>query len=155
MTATGQQTGPTRRRVLALAVLAPLAPLTACSADDGPPAPPPPPDPDIALRATAVQRELGLIAAYDATLAAAAPVVAARYAPVRAEHATHLAALLDQAAAPPAPAVGTRRTRDQLVVLERAAATAHATAARTASAGLAQVFASLAAAEAAHEIALA
>ena len=73
--------------------------LAACT---GSPAPRPAVvDPDVALRAGAVERELRLVAAYDAVLAAR-PNEAARLLPLRAEHVAHVVAL---GAEPPPAAV--------------------------------------------------
>lgn len=162
-----------RRTLLGAALAVPLsASLAACSAADDSPAPVVNADPDVALRDAAIVRESGLLMAYDAALAAT-PASAARLAPLRAEHAVHLAALQDLASplpSAPVPTPGPSGTSDTpdtpdtpgtpgtsqaaLVQVERAAGKAHASAARTASPALAQVLASLAAAEASHEVAL-
>jgi hypothetical protein len=139
------------------------AALVACTPGTEPdgPLPPPPVDPDVALREQATARESALIAAYDAAIAGA-PALAGRLAPLRAEHAAHLAALQEPAAGATAggpattmPVRPARPTTATLVAAERSAARAHALGARTASPALAQVLASLAASEASHEIALA
>ena len=139
---------PTRRTVLSAGAVGLAAGCTSSHRTAGPSRP----DPDVALTAAAVGRERALLAAYDAALAAA-PARATTLALVRAEHAAHLAALgvgpaASAAAAPASPAPS------DLAGAERAAAAAHAAAAVTASPRLAQVLASLAASEAAHQVAL-
>ncbi len=138
---------PTRRALLT-AVAAGTA--AGCTGRPRPSERPAAVDPDVALRAAAVARERGLLAAYDAALQAA-PDRAARLAPLRAEHAAHLAALGETgsaAAAVPAPA-GT------LPAVERAAAQEHARDTAAASPQLAALLAQLAASEASHPVALA
>lgn len=144
-----------RRALLGLAAAVPLA---ACTADDGPPAPP---DPDDLLRAAAVERERGLLQRYDAA-ALGVPALAARLAPVRAEHAQHLAVLLGTpspspaASAPAAPKPTDAATAlAALVRAEREAAAAHGQAALEASRELAGLLASLSASETSHPVALA
>ena len=115
-----------------------------------------PVDPDVAARAAAVQREQALVTGYDQALLAA-PSLASRLAPLRADHVAHLAAL---GATPPVassaphvaqlPAAVLRGLRS----LEHSAADGHATAAATTSRRLAPVLASLAACEASHGVAL-
>lgn len=139
---------PSRRQVLAAAAVGPIA---ACTA----PTPPPPVNPDDARRAAAVLREQGLLAAYDALLAAT-PALTAKLTGLRAEHTAHLAAL---GGAPgstvPSPAVSSQVvTVTQLVAMERGAAAAHAADALTASRLLAPVLASLSASESSHIVAL-
>lgn len=144
---------PTRRAVLASGLLLPVA---ACTSSEPAPVRPVPVDPDVALRAAAVARERGLLAAYDAALQQD-PARAERLVPLRAEHAAHLAALGEQEApstvspapAPPSPLGG------DLATAERAAAAAHAEATAAASPALAAVLAQLAASEASHPVALA
>lgn len=159
----GCQVPLTRRSAFAAAG---LAVVTACTSRERS-APAPAVDPDDALRSSAVAREQALLVAYDDALAAA-PALAARIAPLRAEHATHLAALLGPTSSPspapsaPTPSTPTSSTPSQapgslllgLVVLERATASAHASAALTASRRLAPVLASLAACEASHVVVL-
>lgn len=158
---------PTRRAVLSAGAVGLVA---ACTRSHRPPSAgrPARPDPDVALTAAAVDRELALLAAYDAALAAT-PALASRLAPLRAEHAEHLSALgsgparksTPSPATDPAPDAGPGGTgprgvqaRRSLVTVELAAAAAHAAAALTASARLAAVLASLAASEASHQVAL-
>lgn len=139
-----------RRALLGLAA---TVPLTACtSSDEGPP---PLPDPDDLLRDAAVGREQALLRQYDAALLAL-PDLAPRLAPVRAEHAEHLAALLGAApSAAPTAAPGAPVTLAALAVAERQAAAAHGQAALEASRELAGLLASLSASEASHPVALA
>lgn len=138
-----------RRTLLGLAAATPLA---ACTRQDGPP---PLPDPDVALRAAAIEREHGLLARYDAALVAL-PDLALRLAPVRAEHAEHLAALLgaEPSTAPPARSAPPATLAD-LVAAEREAGIAHARAALEASRALAALLASLSASETSHPVVLA
>jgi hypothetical protein len=146
--------GLSRRALLGLAAVGPLA---ACTREAPAPVPP---DPDDLLRSAAADRERALLREYDAALLAL-PALAARLAPVRAEHAAHLAALLGPeptatgqpaaTTAPPAEPASVQR----LVAAERAAATAHGGAALEASQQLAGLLASLAASEASHPVALA
>jgi hypothetical protein len=164
---------PSRRSVLRAGLALPLPLLAGCT-DPGPPAPPPPPDPDIALHDAAVAREQELLAAYDAGLLAA-PGLAPRLAPLRAQHAEHLAVLETADPAPPpsaAPSASASPTAApsvpappaapadpaivlaELVVLENDAGAAHADAAVEASRELAPVLATLAASEASHRVAL-
>ena len=156
---------PTRRAVLAAGL---LLPLTACTGTSVPP-PPPPVDPDVALRAAALSRERGLLALYDRVLADRAaladPAVVARLAPLRADHAVHLAALEvpvpDSAtrgttAPTPSPAAGPATspagpvTLHELATAERVAAADGLRALVTASRELAVVLASVCACEATH-----
>ncbi len=117
-------------------------------------------DPDLALRAAAVLRERELLAAYDAALVDH-PALRAVLAPLREDHAVHLARLEELTdpvmsptpSAPPvvapvkdAPAARRTALRGQ----ERAAQAAHRDAAITASRSLAPLLASLAACEASH-----
>lgn len=153
---------PTRRAVLSAGAVGLVA---ACTARRPPGAVRPArPHPDVALTAAAVSRELALLTAYDAALAAT-PALASRLAPLRAEHAEHLRALgagpagnptASPAPAPaPEPARGAGgQARSSLATAERTAAAAHAAATVTASARLAAVLASLAASEASHQVAL-
>ncbi len=144
---------PTRRVLLSAGAVGLVA---ACTPSHRPPSASRParPDPDVALTAAAVDRELTLLAAYDAALAAT-PALASRLAPLRSEHAEHLMALragpapVGSAATSPTPV-----TRTSLRAAELAAAAAHAAAAVTASDRLAAVLASLAASEASHQVAL-
>ena len=164
---------PTRRAVLlAVPAAVALAALSSCSSGHDAPAPPPAAEPDVALRAAAVARERVLIRAYDAALLAV-PSLTDRLLVLRAEHHTHLTALgaapgspAASPAAPgpalllpsplplPAPGVATARLAG-LRSAERVAGSGHTADLRTASAGLAVVLATLAASEAAHEVALA
>lgn len=137
-----------RRALLGLAAAVPLAACT--SSDEGPP---PAPDPDDLLRDAAVGRERALLRQYDAALVAL-PDLAVTLAPVRAEHAQHLAALLGaEPSTTPAPVVPV--TLAALVAAERQAAAAHGQAALEASRELAGLLASLSASEASHPVALA
>ena len=158
----------TRRQVLGTGALLLVAGCTAAPA----PAPAPAPvDPDDALRAAATARERVLLQAYDAALLAA-PSLAARLAPVRAEHGEHLAALTGPAPSGPpgtstpestpdgaAPVPATPATPATvlagLVRDERAAAAGHAGAVGAASRPLAALLAVLAASEASHLVVLA
>lgn len=159
------RTGPTpsRRAVLASVLAAPAAvALGGCTADSDPPLPP---DPDDLLRAAAVERERSLLQEYDAVLLVL-PALAPRLSPLRAQHAEHLAVLLDPAS--PSPAASSAATPPPevpppptaaaaltgLVAAERAAADAHATAALEASRELAGLLAALAASEHSHPVEL-
>ena len=158
----------TRRQVLGTGALLLVA---GCTAEPAPAPAPAPVDPDDALRAAATARERVLLQAYDAALLAA-PSLAARLAPVRAEHAEHLAALTGPAPSGPpgtsppgstpdgaAPVPATPAT--PAVVLaglvrdERAAAAGHAREVGAASRPLAALLAVLAASEASHLVVLA
>lgn len=152
---------PTRRAVLSAGAVGLVAACTPARRAPGA-VRPARPDPDVALTAAAVDRELALLTAYDAALAAA-PALASRLAPLRAEHAEHLRALgagpAGNPTASPAPAPAPARgaggqARSSLATAERTAAAAHAAASVTASARLAAVLASLAASEASHQVAL-
>jgi len=161
--------GPDRRSVLIGAALLPLA---ACTADPAP-SPPAPADPDDLLRRAAVQRERELLEQYDAVLGAL-PALAARLAPVRAEHAVHLGALLPDepvvgpsaSASPstpssPPPSASPPAAPDPASALaglsaaEAAAGAAHSGAALQAAPELAGLLACLAASEASHRVVLA
>lgn len=148
-----------------------------------PPAPLAPVGADLALHAAAVERERELLAAYDQALAGD-PARRALLRPLRAAHVEHLVALeaaRPSASATPSPAApstaapstvtpsarpsagaspaprreGRRVTLADLRSVERRAAAAHAADALPASRALAQVLATLAAAEASHAVALA
>lgn len=131
------------------------------------------PDPDAALTDDAASRERVLLATYDAA-AAAAPALAARLAPLRAEHVAHLAALgrSQVPAASASPSVTPSTTPSPVPTpppvpadaagalavlreLEAATATRHGDVAVRCGRGLAVVLASLAASEASHVGALA
>lgn len=158
----GERTrGGISRRAL-LGVLAVL-PAAACTSDPGPP---PPPDPDDLLRDAAAERERSLLQEYDAVLLVL-PSLAARLAPLRAEHVEHLAALVGaQPSAQPSPAASgggppavpptatAAAALQGLVAVERAAAAAHGQAALEASRSLAALLASLSASEHSHPVAL-
>ncbi len=143
---------PTRRAVLSAGAVGLVA---ACTRSRRPSSGRPArPDPDVALTAAAVDRELALLTAYDAALAAT-PALASRLAPLRAEHAEHLLALGAGRTPADSPASSpTSSTLTSLGAAERAAAAAHATAALSASVRLAALLASLAASEASHQVAL-
>jgi hypothetical protein len=165
---------PSRRAVLRAGLALPL--LVACTGDQPDPGPPPPPDPDLALHDAAVTRERVLLDAYDAALLAA-PSLALRLAPLRAEHAEHLLALDDAdpapapsgspspsrspsasasaAPPPPPPPADPATVLAGLVALEAETATGHGAGAVDASRELAVVLATLAASEASHRVALA
>lgn len=155
---------PTRRALLGAGALL----LAGCTAE-APPGPAPV-DPDDALRAAAVAREGALLQAYDAALRAA-PSLTARLAPVRAEHAVHLAALTGPGPSPsssrsalpgapgpgapgPATSAGATGVLAGLVRAEQAAATGHAGDVAAASRPLAALLASLSASEASHPVVL-
>jgi len=128
----------------------------------------PPVDPDDALRAAASERERVLLRAYDAALLAA-PSLAARLAPLRAEHVEHLTALAGPRAsggpvaqaptgspaapAPPAPAPPAAVLAG-LVRAEQSAAAGHGGAVGGASRPLAALLAVLSASEASHPVVL-
>ena len=161
----------TRRQVLGTGALLLAAGCTAA------PAPAPAAvDPDDALRSAATARERVLLEAYDAALLAA-PSLAARLAPVRAEHAEHLAALTgpapsgppgtstpgstpDGAAPVPAtPAIPATPATPAVVLAglvraEQAAAAGHAGGVVAASRPLAALLAVLAASESSHLVVL-
>lgn len=150
--------------MLSAGLVAALVGVAACtrrsSEPDPAPAPSPAVDQDAALRAAAVAREQALVQAYDRALAAA-PGAAALLAPLRAEHAQHLAAL-----GAPAPSGGPtpRRgpsgraadpaARAALAGAERRAAAEHGRDALASSRELAVVLATLGASEASHVVAL-
>ena len=167
---------PTRRSVLAGALAAgAAAALSGCTTGADRPAGPRPPDPDVVLADQAAARERALLAAYDEATARA-PELADRLAPLRAEHADHLAALgvPTAAATPPAsgPTAGPAPEPEPAVAApalpadpagllaaladleRRAAVDAGGTAVRSGR-GLAVVLASIAASEASHVAALA
>ena len=166
----------TRRQVLGTGALLLAAGCTAAPA----PAPAPAPvDPDDALRSAATARERVLLEAYDAALLAASSL-AARLAPIRAEHAEHLAVLTGPApsdppgtstpgstpdgAAPvpatpaipatPATPADVADVLAGLVRAEQAAAAGHGGAVGAASRPLAALLAVLAASEASHLVVL-
>lgn len=126
---------------------------------------PPPLDPDDLLRAAAVDRERSLLQEYDAVLLVL-PALSGRLTPLRAQHAEHLAALLDPASpsaaassgATPPPEVPPPPTAAAalagLVAAERAAADAHGAAALEASRDLAGLLAALSASEHSHPVEL-
>jgi hypothetical protein len=175
----GERVHLTRRNALTSAGLALIA---ACTPGK-PPTPAPIVDPDDALKASAVAREQALLSAYDNALTVL-PTLAARLAPLRADHAEHLAALgvppsPGASAASPGPSVASpssaasslpsspptgaastpagqtpQAVLQRLAELERTAATGHATGALTASRRLAAILASLAACESSHLVAL-
>ena len=142
-----------------------MLPLSACRRSASP-RPPPAPDPDVALTLAAADRERALIALYDRAVAAARPVVPrAALLGIRAEHAAHLAALTGAPTTSPSPTTSPTTTTPPPVVLpapaladlrdaESAAAGAHSGAVPASSRTLAQVLASLSAAEAAHRVVL-
>lgn len=139
---------PLSRRGLFAAGL--LVPLSGCTRSPDP-APLPPPDPDVALRTGAVAREKALLASYDLALAAT-PERSAVLGPLRADHATHLAALGSLegvGAGPPVPPAS-----GALPAAEQAASAGHAADALLASRPLASVLAALAACEASHAVVL-
>lgn len=159
---------PTRRQLIGAGALL----LTGCTSQ---PAPAPPPvDRDDALRAAGAAREQVLLRAYDAAVLAA-PSLAGRLTPLRAEHAEHLRALTGPAApvppsagppgdvppgaGPSAPASPARpvpgAVLSGLVRAERAAAAGHAADVAAASRPLAGLLAALSASEASHPVALA
>lgn len=146
-----------RRALLGMSAAVPLA---ACTRD----ASPPPPDPDDLLRSAAVERERALLREYEAVLLVL-PDLAVRLTPLMAEHAEHLLSLTRATATPSAAASGdpvpqvpppatAAAALSGLVTAERAAATAHATAALEASRELAGLLASLSASEASHPVVL-
>ena len=160
----------TRRQVLGTGALLLVAGCTAAPA----PAPAPAPvDPDDALRSAATARERVLLEAYDAALLAA-PSLAARLAPIRAEHAEHLAVLTGPApsdppgtsppgsspgGAAPVPATPALPATPAVVLAglvraEQAAAAGHGGAVGAASRPLAALLAVLAASEASHLVVL-
>ncbi len=139
----GRPGWPSRRAVVAGGLLLPFG--AVMSAREAPSKP----HPDIALVAAAVAREQGLLALYDRALAASpGPVLAA----LREEHAVHLREL--RGPFPDTAAQGPPPTRAALRAAEHAASAGYVSAAGTASRQLAALFASLAAAEAAHDVAL-
>jgi hypothetical protein len=154
-----------RRTLLRTGLLLPLVATAACTEAGSPPDRPFEPHPDVVLADAAAARERSLLAAYDAALGLA-PALAERLAPLRAEHAEHLAALdvpqlptpSTEPSATPTPAPVLPADPPALLValagLERSAATAHADACVRAGRGLAVVLASAAASEASHPVAL-
>jgi hypothetical protein len=91
------------------------------------------------LRSAALDRELALLAAYEAVIAKV-PAQAPRLRPLAADKALHVAAL-----GKGTPAASAVATVAQLRVLERDAAAAHGAAAVSASRSLAPLLASLSA----------
>lgn len=143
---------PSRRAVLRTAGAGTLLALAACRSTPPPAAPPPPlVDPDDAVRQRSADAERALLEAYDAALVAD-PAAAARLAPVRAEHAEHLAALAVPAGlSGPAPSL----TTGDLAAAERSAAAVHGRGTRDArQPALAQLLGSLAASEGSHVVVL-
>ncbi len=122
----------------------------------------PPPGPEVALLSGAIQSEAGLIALYDAVLAAHQRL-AARLTPLRAHHVQHLSVLkrhyvpgTNTGTATPAPQAtasapdGEARALSMIRGAERKAAAARADEVRRAAPGLAQLLASIGACEAGH-----
>ena len=138
---------PTRRQALLAGTVAVAAGAAACTAERTPRQSSP--TPDDALREAAGARERALVDAYAAALRAH-PQHTALLAPLLGDHATHLAALGSSPAPSASPALTPAPSLRQLAAQERAAATAHAGAALTASRDLAALLASLAACEASH-----
>ena len=157
----------TRRRVLLAGLgLGAGTVLSACRERSTPvSAPPPPPDPDVALVAAAIATEEQLLATYAATLTRHTSLSVV-LSPLAAEHDAHLRALRERtpvasspgSAAPsetaagalvPVPAVAAL-ARAALAAAETAAANDRGALALTASAPLARLLASMAAADAAH-----
>ena len=164
---TTHRAGLTRRRsVLAAALAAPLL-VTGCAREGfGALGTPPSPAPDVGLLTGAIEAERLLIARYQAALTAL-PALTGRLAPLLAEHRDHLRALtarLLPGATRPTPAASPPRPA---IPAAPAAATAYLGAAEQASAealldrlpavsspSLAQLLASIAAAETTHAAAL-
>jgi hypothetical protein len=171
--------GPSRRQVLAAALVAVGGAAAGCRAADRPapggssaptssPAPAAPsPDPLTAL----LDAEQQLLAGYDRT-ARAHPGLAGRLAPLRADHAEHAAALgrtlagtlakppVGTATGSPSPEpapvpVSMAAALAELRAAEGVAATTLARAAETAPADRAALLASIAACEASHRVLLA
>lgn len=139
---------------------------TGCSTSAAPDPPRPALDPDDAVRAQVRAWESRLIDRYDAAVERH-PVLRGTLAPIRAQHAEHLASVSGRSQSPaaslpassaatssganpgivPADAAGAVR---QLVAAERAAARAHAAECLRAAPPLAGLLASISASEAAH-----
>lgn len=122
----------------------------------------PPPGPEVALLSGVMQSEAGLIALYDAVLAAHHRL-AARLTPLRDHHVQHLSVLqrhyvpgTNTGTTTPAPQVtatapdGETRALSALRGAERKAAAARADDVRRAAPALAQLLASIGACEAGH-----
>lgn len=140
----------TRRSLLTRGALGLATTSTAACRRTSPPAKP---DADVALRATALQREQDLLAAYRAVITAR-PALAARLRPLATDKEAHVAVLgapvtTTPTTTPTTPTSAAVTTVAQLRVLERSTAAAHAAAALTASRSFAPQLASLAAASSA------
>jgi hypothetical protein len=122
----------------------------------------PPPGAEVTLLDGVIQNETGLIALYDAVLAAH-PGLAGRLRPLRDHHAQHLAVLRRHyvpgsatATATPAPRAtatapqGEAKAVSAIRSAERRAATARADEVRRATPGLSQLLAAIGACEAGH-----
>ncbi|MCB5909326.1 hypothetical protein [Streptomyces pinistramenti] len=147
-----------RTTLLAGAALGAAALVTGCSDDSGTPPPDRTPAADH-LRAAAARDSTGLLARYDATLAAH-PALQGRLRPLRSEVARHAEAFGTKSvpAAPSAPPGKSRppvpkdekAARTALAEAERHLADARTRTLRTAPPGLARLLASVAAAGTAH-----
>ena len=150
---------PTRRTVLggSAAVLATATGCTSVGQADAPAA-----GPEVTLLDKVIQNEAGLIALYDAVLAAH-PGLTGRLKPLRDHHVQHLAVLkrhyvpgstTGTATPAPRPAVtapqGEVRAVTALRSAERKAATARADEVRRATPGFSQLLAAIGACEAGH-----
>jgi hypothetical protein len=150
---------PTRRAVLGGSAVV-LVAATGCTSVGQASAPPP--GAEVTLLDGVIQNETGLIALYDAVLAAH-PGLAGRLRPLRDHHAQHLAVLRRHyvpgsatGTATPAPRAtatapqGEAKAVSALRSAERRAATARADEVRRATPGLSQLLAAIGACEAGH-----
>jgi len=153
---------PTRRVVLAAAVTLPLAAVSGCGGADVL-ATPPRPAADVGLLRSAIAAEQLMIARYGAVLGGATAAVSSALEPLLAEHRAHLAQLRSRLVVPagsPAPSqratapAGVPPAQDAALAYlrdaERAAAAALLDRLPHAPASLAQLLASISAAEATH-----
>lgn len=148
---------PTRRALFGWGAALAVGGLAACTSTSPEPAPTTsgeptqaPSDPDADLLAAAARDEVGLIAAYDAAIAAGGGALLEL---IRDQHREHLAAL----GVDPGPATGAPASpsRADLAALERAAGDARAVDAATAQAPESiRVLALIRASEASHAAAL-
>jgi hypothetical protein len=147
--------GPTRRAMLAASAAAAGLLVTGCRGVQVLGSPPPA-APDIARLRAAIAAEQRLIASYHAAITTAGGTAAATLTGILAEHEQHHAALSARLVEPPGyvghatPAAGLAPTISALAAAEQAAAQRLAAQLLTAPPSLAQLLASISAAEATH-----